>query len=238
MEMNSIKELKNRLNLVIKSNILLRFIFSLIFFFKNVKNNISNNKLSIILLILFSAIPIAITMFYFDLSIYNIEKLILKEKTNYHFLIKIGIIILKVIELIFLYISFLLNFLFINSLFQKTKNLFKENNFFYILFVLIIYLLNTKWLYLITESLLKQILVFILIIMLIHIMYLIIEYLKNKIYVFIEKKMNNDIDYLVIIRFLKLNKILIFEDKEMVDFLNKNKNKIEEYKNNLMLENF
>jgi len=81
MEINSIKELKNRLNLIIKSNILLRFIFSLIFFLKNVKNNISNNKLLIILLILFSAIPIAITMFYFDLSIYNIEKLILKEKT-------------------------------------------------------------------------------------------------------------------------------------------------------------
>lgn len=188
MEINSIKELKNRLNLVIKSNILLRFIFSLDFFCKSLESKIAKNDLSIILFIILSIIPIAIIMFYFDLSLYNIEKLILKEKTNYHFLTKIGIVIFKVIELIFLYISFLLNFLFIKSIFQKTKNLFKENNFFYILFVLIIYLLNTKWLYLITESLIKQILIFISIIILIHIMYLIIEHLKNKIYIFIKKK--------------------------------------------------
>lgn len=248
MELEDVKDVKKKINLIINSNILLKCIFKIVIFYENIKLKIENNILWIIIFMFFSLIPISFIFFNFNFSIYNVEKIslfIFKKDLNLilqqSFLSKIGIYLLYFSELMFFYISLFLNILFLNMLLEKTKdilNSIKESKVFYSISYLIIFLINKPFLSKITLDILNQILLFLIIILIIHIFYLIVLKIKNNFKNKIYKKMNEDINFLILSNFLNLKKILNIQDKDIIKFLEKKSLQIEEYRNCKILDNF
>lgn len=126
-------------------------------------------------------------------------------------------------------------------LLEKTKdilNSIKESKVFYSISYLIIFLINKPFLSKITLDILNQILLFLIIILIIHIFYLIVLKIKNNFKNKIYKKMNEDINFLILSNFLNLKKILNIQDKDIIKFLEKKSLQIEEYRNFKILDNF
>lgn len=248
MELEDVKDVKKKINLIINSNILLKCIFKIVIFYENIKLKIENNILGIIIFMFFSLIPISFIFFNFNFSIYQVEKIslfIFKKDLNLilqqSFLSKIGIYLLYFTELMFFYISLFLNILFLNMLLEKTKdilNSIKESKVFYSICYLIIFLINKPFLSKITLDILNQILLFLIIILIIHILFLISLKIKNNFKNKIYKKMNEDLNFLILSNFLNLKKILNIQDKDIIKFLEKKSLQIEEYRNCKILDNF
>lgn len=56
MELEDVKDVKKKINLIINSNILLKCIFKIVIFYENIKLKIENNILGIIIFMFFSLI--------------------------------------------------------------------------------------------------------------------------------------------------------------------------------------